>query len=164
MKLLDPVLSPTAVEATYVFQAAPEKVFAAWTDPAKLAKWFHPAPDAPDAQVEVDLRVGGRYRLGVPSSQGEVFWVGGEYTLIEPPHKLAFTWRWEMADEAIPDTLVVLEFRPKDEGTELYLRHEGFDAKDHGERDGHAIGWKASVENLYEFLGEEIERTEPEED
>ena len=154
MKLPEPIFTPTALEVRYHFKAPPERVFRAWTEPSQLAKWFHPAPDAPDALAEVDLRVGGRYRLGVPSADGEVFYVGGEYTEIDAPHKLAFTWRWEMAADEISDTLIVLEFREEEGGTELFLRHEGFNPMDHEERDQHAIGWNACAAHLYKLLDE----------
>ena len=39
--------------------ATPEKVFAAWTDPEKIVKWFGP-DSGPVHQAEADVRVGGR--------------------------------------------------------------------------------------------------------
>jgi uncharacterized protein YndB with AHSA1/START domain len=44
--------------------APPEKVYAAWTDPQKIVKWFGRADARPDSfQAEIDARVGGRYRV-----------------------------------------------------------------------------------------------------
>ena len=42
--------------------APPERVYAAWTEPAILGRWYCPNPDLPLA-VEADARVGGRYRV-----------------------------------------------------------------------------------------------------
>ena len=44
--------------------ASPEKVYAAWTDPQKIARWFGPASvRAGTERAEIDARVGGRYRV-----------------------------------------------------------------------------------------------------
>jgi uncharacterized protein YndB with AHSA1/START domain len=52
------------ITITRVFDAPRELVWAAWTDPDQLAKWFGPAGfDTPRDTVEIDLRVGGRFSL-----------------------------------------------------------------------------------------------------
>ena len=46
------------------FNAAPEKVYAAWADPQKLVQWFGPGPvEEGSVKADIDLRVGGRYRI-----------------------------------------------------------------------------------------------------
>ena len=42
--------------------AAPEKIYAAWTDPAKLVKWFGPE-EIETLSAQADARVGGRFRI-----------------------------------------------------------------------------------------------------
>ena len=62
--------------------APPEKVYAAWTDPEKVLKWF--GPDAgPVMQAEIDVRVGGRYAVTFHTEDGEQHHVSGVY-LIKP--------------------------------------------------------------------------------
>jgi uncharacterized protein YndB with AHSA1/START domain len=47
-----------------VFDAPLEVVFRAWTEPDQVARWFGPAGmQVPADSVEIDLRVGGRFRL-----------------------------------------------------------------------------------------------------
>jgi len=60
-----PVHTPgQQITITRVFDAPRELVFAAWTDPDQVSKWFGPAGfDAPRDSVEIDLRVGGRFSL-----------------------------------------------------------------------------------------------------
>ena len=54
--------------------AVPEKVYAAWTDPEKIARWFGPSQvKAGSVQAEIDLRVGGRYRISFESRGWRVF-------------------------------------------------------------------------------------------
>lgn len=49
---------------TRVFDAPREEVFAAWTDPEQVSRWFGPEHfETPRERVRIDLRVGGRYEL-----------------------------------------------------------------------------------------------------
>jgi uncharacterized protein YndB with AHSA1/START domain len=49
--------------------AAPEKVYAAWTDPEKIVKWF--GPDAgPVKHAETDVRTGGHYAVTFETEDG----------------------------------------------------------------------------------------------
>jgi uncharacterized protein YndB with AHSA1/START domain len=108
-----------------------DRVWRAMTDPAALAAWFWPQRFAPTA--EVDLRVGGRYRIDGPAVGMAV---SGEYVTVEPPHKLVFTWVW---DGEADETLVTVDLTPTAGGTDLTLRHERF--ADDETRDQHAQGW-----------------------
>jgi len=72
--------------------APPEKVYAAWTEPKKIVKWF--GPDAgPVKQASADVRVGGRYAVKFHTEDGEEHNVGGIYREVVPNQKLVFTWR-----------------------------------------------------------------------
>lgn len=73
------------------FNAPPEKVFQAWTDPRIMARWF--GPDGAEVQsAEIDLEVGGEYRLTLKEPDGSVAVLHGAYREIDPPRKLIFTW------------------------------------------------------------------------
>jgi uncharacterized protein YndB with AHSA1/START domain len=50
-----------ALQIRRTFRVSREKAFAAWTRADVLMKWFDPGGN-PMTAVEVDLRVGGRYR------------------------------------------------------------------------------------------------------
>src|ERR1700686_1800927 len=61
------VRSATAVKQLVIertLQSSPERVFDAFTDPDQLTKWWWPTGFACPA-AEVDLRVGGKYRLAM---------------------------------------------------------------------------------------------------
>ena len=52
------------IEITRIFDAPPELVYRAFTDPDQLAQWFGPAGCwVPRESIEVDARVGGRLRF-----------------------------------------------------------------------------------------------------
>jgi len=47
---------------TRVIDAPPERVFAAWTDPAQISRWFAPEGFRNET-LEIDIRPGGRWRF-----------------------------------------------------------------------------------------------------
>lgn len=119
-----------------------ERVWRALTDPAALTAWFWPARFAPTA--EVDLRVGGRYRIAGP---GVGIAVSGEYRTVQPPHRLVFTWQW---DGEPAETLVTVELTPDGTGTKLSIHHELFAGDT--QRDEHAQGWSDCLDRLPGWL------------
>lgn len=75
------------------FPAAPETVFKAFTDPALIPQWYG-VEVQPMSSAEVDLRVGGSYRLVWKGQMGENG-MGGEYLELNPPHMLKCTENWD---------------------------------------------------------------------
>lgn len=129
-------------------KAPPEKVFSAWTDPKKLARWFCP-PACDPVLAESDARVGGRYRILVRGrSDGEDHDVSGTFREVVPNRKLVFTWAWRSTPER--ESLVTVELAPTDEGTLLTLTHEQF--FDEPARDRHHAGWGRILDRLDETL------------
>ena len=59
--------------------AAPERVFAAFADPALVAQWLRPAPEITLTVLTFDFRVGGAYRFsyGVPGNAAVI--LGGVF-------------------------------------------------------------------------------------
>ena len=85
-------LSPAATSdqkilITRVFEAAPERLFRAWTDPDEVSAWYGPDGfDTPRERISIDLRVGGRFELTmVQRAGGAEYAVGYEIVeLVEP--------------------------------------------------------------------------------
>src|SRR4249919_18532 len=87
----------------YRFEATPERVFAAWTRPEALRLWWCPAGWHP-AAIEVDLRLGGSYRLSMHRAIGAPpVTVHGRFIEIEPPVKLVYTWKWDGVFPEMPE-------------------------------------------------------------
>ena len=133
-----------ALEIRRTIKAPRERVFQAWTQAEELKRWSAPAP-ANIAVAEVDLRVGGRYRITMRKPDGTEVRVGGVYRTIEPPKRLVYTWRWENAPEG-SESLVTVEFREQGKATEVVLRHEGLTSMD--DRQKHEHGWVGCLDNL----------------
>lgn len=132
---------------TRTFKAPVERVYAAWTDPEKMRRWFAPG-DMTVPAAEAEVRVGGRYRVQMQGGDCEFNTTGGVYREVIPNRRLVFTWQWEGTDL---ETLVTLEFRSLSANeTELTLIHEGFDNE--ATRDKHGQGWDGCLANLASFL------------
>jgi len=104
-------------------KADPAKVYAAWTDPQKIARWFGPGSvKAGTERASVDARVGGSYRVSFDMESGEHNEVGGVYREMVPNQLLVFTWAWHTTPER--ESLVTVSLKPDGDGTLLTLTHE----------------------------------------
>ena len=128
--------------------AAPGKVWRALTDPEMLKQWMAPDPATRCTVAEIDLRVGGRYRIVMSPAEGEDHDVRGAYREIVPNKRLVYTWAWKTTPER--ESLVTIELRAAGGGTELTLKHEQF--ADEQARDKHQHGWTACLGGLERFL------------
>jgi uncharacterized protein YndB with AHSA1/START domain len=85
---------PDAVRAqevtiTRVFDAPRELVWNAWTEPAQLAQWWGPHGWSTDpADVTMEIRPGGRFRVSSVSADHGVMTSEGIYREIVPPERL----------------------------------------------------------------------------
>src|SRR6185503_8873889 len=114
-----------------------QRVFDAWTRPEALKSWA--APGAMTAPVvEVDLRVGGGYRIHMSAPDGKEHRVIGVYREVDPPRRLVYTWTWETMPD-VTDSVVTVEFHNRGAGTEVVLRHEGLPSEERRAR--HEAGW-----------------------
>jgi len=146
--MANPILDPaTILKMNRTIRTTCEKAFQAWTDPSQLKKWFAVSEGFTTPIAEVELRVGGRYRLGMKApGDNPVLIVSGEYREIELHKKLVFTWRWETPDPNEPETLVTVEFFEQGEVTEVKLTHELFIST--ASRDKHGEGWAGCFDHL----------------
>jgi uncharacterized protein YndB with AHSA1/START domain len=135
------------------YPVAPEKVWRAWTDPQAIKRWWGPGGHDPVSIAEVDVRVGGRFRMVFGGAQGTAHECAGSYREVVPNRKLVFTWCWP---NSTPDRVsqVTILFKPASGGTDLEFRHEQF--FDAAARDGHQRGWSETFIKLEEFLKGEM--------
>ena len=124
-------------------KAAPDKVFAAWTDPEKVKRWMGP-DEATAVAVECEARAGGHYRWVMQNMAGEIHDVSGVYREFVPNEKLVFTWAWKSTPER--QSLVTVLLKPDGDGTLLTLIHEQF--FDEEARDRHQQGWSGALDKM----------------
>jgi uncharacterized protein YndB with AHSA1/START domain len=128
--------------------APPAKVYAAWTDPEKIIRWFGRADARPDSfKAEIDARIGGRFRVSF-STDDEYYEIGGVYREVVPNRLLVFSWAWHSTPER--ESQVTVALKPDGEGTLLTLHHEQL--FDSAARDGHERGWVGALDKLEKYL------------
>ena len=147
---------------TRTFDAAPERVFAAWTNPDHFGQWFGPRA-MNTIECALDARVGGAWRLmaegqNVPGRHAEAGTVrptvSGKYLEVEPPKRLVFTWAWHEKDDfASPrgqESIVTVLFNAVGEKTEMIFTQAVL--KDEQALAAHRRGWTESYDKLDQFF------------
>lgn len=131
------------------FAAPPERLYRAFTDADEAAAWMW-GHAAPNPSAEMDVRVGGRYRVGrdAPPDDDSGWpsdrWAfSGVFVELDPPRRLVYTLHWEgpvgynQSGDEVLDEAVVVTFEPADGGTLLVFEHvgipnDGWSAAEHG--------------------------------
>jgi len=127
--------------------AAAERLFDAWTSGDELRQWWGP-PGAKCPQAEVDLRVGGRYRIANQFPDGRVIWIAGEFEAIQRPERLVYTWRIE--DQPVAERVTVQFRRLGQHRTEIVIRHERI--ADEAAQEEHLLGWQGCLDGLSRYM------------
>jgi uncharacterized protein YndB with AHSA1/START domain len=134
------------IERTY--DAPVERVFEAWTSADVLRRWLHAGPDWETPTAEVDLRVRGRIRIVMRDpSDGAEYGATGEYEVVEPPHRLVFTWVWDHHAEV---QLIELEFCEGRDGTAVVMTNSAIPTEERLE--DQKRGWRLCHDNLDRLL------------
>jgi uncharacterized protein YndB with AHSA1/START domain len=131
------------------FDAPAEDVFDAWTSPEVIRRWFKPAQGWQEPSAEVDLRVGGTIRVVMRTPEGEPVEAGGEFTLIERPHRLAFTWTFD--DDPSNQQMIELEFTERDGATSVLFVNSNI--SEEKRRDQQYDGWSTCLDNMETVVG-----------
>jgi uncharacterized protein YndB with AHSA1/START domain len=131
------------------FRAPIERVFDAWTDPEVMRRWLHAGADWETPTAEVELRVGGRIRVVMRNPEdGSSHGMGGEFVLIERPHRLVFTWTFD--SHAQNAQLIELELAERDGATTVVMTNSAIAAQERWE--SQQRGWRLCYDNLERVL------------
>jgi uncharacterized protein YndB with AHSA1/START domain len=103
------------IERTY--SASPARVFSAWADPEAKSQWF-PKPD------EFDFRVGGR-EFNRTTHEGVIYTYDAHYQNIVPEQRIAYTYIMDRDEIRISVSVVTVEFKPTETGTQLIYTEQG---------------------------------------
>ena len=132
------------------FAAPRERVFDAWTTPEALKRWWCPSGWAA-TQMDIDLRAGGAYHLGMRQLEGgSLVSIEGRFLEVIRPARLVYTWRWRGAFEGIAETRVTVEFLEVAGGTEVVVVHDNFATVQLWQR--HRSGWIAACDRMEQVL------------
>ena len=134
------------LEVRRVIRAPAWRIFDAWTTPEQLLRWWGPK-NVTCIHAELDLVVGGSYRLGNQLDDGSVVYIHGEFLELSPPHGLLYTWGLE-PDAAAERVRVQLREGP--DGTEVTITHERIGSQQ--AQRSHEAGWLGCLDGLAQHL------------
>jgi uncharacterized protein YndB with AHSA1/START domain len=145
----------SVTHATFViersFPAAPERVFGAFSDPAKKRRWFVADEDLKAESFEMDFRVGGSERSSF-RAQGVTCTNDTVYRDIVPNRRIVIAYTMTLGDQRISSSQATLEFLPATPGIELIFTEQAafFEGADGpGMREE---GWRKLLDNLAKAL------------
>lgn len=126
-----------------------DRVWRAWTDPAEVKKWWGSGDNYAES-VEMDVRVGGRFRIVMRGAEGGRYVAEGTYEEVVPSVKLVHTWMWGDGAWADIDMRVTIEFSDDGDGTKIVLTHENF--PDQEACDIHNQGWTGQLGSMEKYI------------
>jgi uncharacterized protein YndB with AHSA1/START domain len=154
MQQLSVIHSTFVLERSY--PTAPERVFAAFADPAKKRRWFLEGGNNEVLEFEMDFRVGGSERARILYKEGPIqgMTISNDirYQDIVPNSRVVNTYNMTLGDKRISVSLVTLELAPTETGTDLILTHQGayFEGADGPQM--REQGWRHLLERLAKEL------------
>jgi uncharacterized protein YndB with AHSA1/START domain len=111
------------IERTY--DAAVERVFAAWADRTAKAQWFVGPDESVSSNLELDFRVGGREHVSGGPEGGPVFSYDAEYRDIVPNERIVTAYQMHQDDTLMSVSVATVEFMAKGDGTLLVMTESG---------------------------------------
>ena len=162
MMTMKTIAEQAVVHNTFVIERSylvrPERVFAAFADPAKKRRWFAEGNHTEVEQFEMDFRVGGvertlyRFKAGTPFP-GTTLSNEGRYQDIVTNQRIVLASNMSLGDKRISASLVTFELVPTEKGTDLIFTHQAafFEGADGpAMREG---GWRTLFDKLATELG-----------
>ncbi len=126
------------IDAAYELPFPRERVYAAWVSSDTVIP--------PATGMDINPVVGGHYRLIMAgpdfSAKNE-----GVFLIVEPPHRVKYTWEWNGDGEV---TEIDVTFTEERGGTRVRILHTGFQKEESVVN--HRSGWDSYLEGLERFL------------
>jgi uncharacterized protein YndB with AHSA1/START domain len=128
------------------FDAPRILVWKAWTEAEHLMRWICPA-GIRVLFAEADLKIGGKWRSGMRSPDGDEYIHAGDYLEIDPPSRLVFTHKWERNDlEPRMTSEITVTLNERDGKTDMIFVQSGLGSRESAA--SHKHGWTGAFDNL----------------
>lgn len=132
-----------AVALSVLLEASPEKVWAAWTQPEFIMKWFGSDPNGTVIEANMNVQPGGSYVITFRDSDGTEHTCVGKYQRVNEPFELSFTWEWKSEPGQVSN--VSIDLVPSDGKTFMKFSHTELGASSAHQ---YEEGWKRTFEKL----------------
>ena len=147
----------SVIHSTFVIERSypttPQRVFGAFSEPAKKRRWFAEGEESEIEEFEMDFRVGGRERTRYRFKAGSPFPGTAlindtNYQDIVPDCRIVIAYTMTLGDKRISSSLATFEFLQAENGTDLIFTEqaaffEGADGPKIREE-----GWRLLLEQL----------------
>ncbi|HEV2463104.1 MAG TPA: SRPBCC family protein [Acidobacteriaceae bacterium] len=154
-------MEPNVVHSTFVIEHhypyPPERLFAAFSDPARKRRWYAEGDTHDVEQFEMDFRIGGaenalyRMRPGTPFP-GVALRNEGVIQDIIPNQRVVTATTMSLGDHRISSSLITVEFLPNTQGTDLVFTHQGAFYEGSGGPKMREDGWRRILDRLAAVL------------
>jgi len=131
------------------FNVSKQDVYEAWTNKEALVSWFAPTPEMKTIVHELELQVGGKYRIEMLETNGTQHVIHGEYVGLNPYDQIVFTWKWE-SEEQNANSLVTIDLTENKGVTKMVLTHEKLASQE--SVDLHLEGWIGCLGQLDGYI------------
>ena len=119
----------TATHATFVIERdyphPPAKVFAAFADPKKKARWFGGPEEWEKSNHKLDFRIGGQESVSGGPPGGTVHAYNAEIWDIVENERIVTSYQMHLDDRRISVSLATYEFKPNGANTTFVLTEQG---------------------------------------
>jgi len=136
------------------YPTRPQRVFGAFSDPAKKRRWFVEDEGAVLEVFEMDFRVGGNERARFRAKNGMLLTNETVYRDIVPDQRIVMAYNMSVGDRRISSSQATLEFMPVAQGTDLIFTEQSAFFEGSDGRQIREAGWR----ELLERLAREMER------
>ncbi|MFL6078096.1 MAG: SRPBCC domain-containing protein [Mycobacteriales bacterium] len=137
---------------TNTFDASREEVFAAWTEPARLAEWFGPRGfTTPADRIALSLRPGGAWRAVLVGPDGTEAVLHGTYREIAGPDRLVFTTGDPDNTAGESGSVATVTLHDRGGRTEMVFRQAGVNTTE-AHLNAARAGWVQFFERLADHL------------
>src|SRR5260221_1842814 len=134
------------------FAVPAERVFAAFSDPAKKRKWFADGEGAKIESYELDFRVGGKEITRMQFSDFPACTNDTYFLVIVPNHRIVIAYTMTMNNHAFSSSQATFELVPSEDGTTLvFTEQAAFFEKSDGPK-LREEGWRQLFEQLARAL------------
>jgi uncharacterized protein YndB with AHSA1/START domain len=148
---------PAVIHSTFVIErtypTTPERVFSAFSNPAKKQRWFTDGGHSQTELHEIDFRVGGKETIRTGSApdsplKGASMTNETVYQDIVTDKRIVLAYTMAVGDQRISASLSTFEFLPSSDGTRLVFTEQAAFFENSDGPEMRKFGWSLLLDQL----------------